>query len=114
MKKALHSQITSTTDRLTFTVFPKLPLEIQMKIWDEAASEPQVVELVKTKKNRTDVIDLQLPAVEACACVSGTPPLLHTCHNSRTAALKKYQLYFLKELLHPIYFNSEYDTISLK
>jgi hypothetical protein len=106
-----YSMAVTPTFTFTFTLFPKLPAELQFKIWGDTLLGPKVVTIsLKHGYNRRS-----RPATQ-CQ-VSKTPThllsILHTCHASRTVALKRYRLTFEKQLRHPICFDFNNDLLHL-
>lgn len=71
-----------------FTFFPKLPLEMQFMIWNEAANIPRYVDIWHRPIFHRDS---EIPCL-ANALISFTkvPTVLHVCQNSRKEALKHY------------------------
>lgn len=67
-----------------FTLFPKLPTEMQLLVWKQAIAdiEPRIVEV-------TFEVDFDINT-EIAHSPSTTPSLLHTCKNARGEAKKKY------------------------
>jgi hypothetical protein len=67
----------------SFTLFPLLPPEIRLKIWETIGSEPNIVELSRTPT--------AAPIPESRWFSHSKPPILFTiCSESREAALKTY------------------------
>ena len=70
----------TTTNQGTFTLFPKLPEELRLYIWN-VVKEPRVVEVrfqLDGRKNKHKYFAEQ-------------PVLLHVCRESRIEALKRYE-----------------------
>ncbi|CZR55528.1 uncharacterized protein PAC_05416 [Phialocephala subalpina] len=70
----------------TFTLFLKLPAEIQLNVWKFAAKpEPRDIQVTLSKETINAVDKGYLKAI--------TPPpaILHTCHDARVAGLKTYK-----------------------
>jgi len=90
------TQTVSTKTLETFTIFPTLPLELQLEIWKNSLPERRVVEFRATRYREEDAhIRYNLPVI------------LHVCQNSRQMALKRYKL--VEGLFEPIYFDFEED-----
>lgn len=74
----------------TFHVFPDLPLELRLKVW-QYLLQPRIIIIAcfdaadEPTKRAQLALRRRLPA---------TPPLLHVCHESRALALKRYELAF--------------------
>ncbi|KAF8860147.1 hypothetical protein BDZ45DRAFT_741754 [Acephala macrosclerotiorum] len=68
-----------------FTLFPKLPIELRLKIWDEAMPGPRVIELL-VHHGRNGMGD---PGIAYTDCK--TPSILHASRESRNHVLKKYK-----------------------
>lgn len=84
----------------SFTLFPKLPTELRLRILRFAAQAPRMVQISresgcwKAQDKRTKPV----------------PSLLHVSRESRKEILKVYELYFCP---YNIYFNFEYDIFGL-
>lgn len=61
----------------TFTLFPKLPAELRLKIWDEAMPEARIIEVLWSE-HRGFYTD------------ANTPAILHVCSESRSRARRVY------------------------
>ncbi|KAH6712789.1 hypothetical protein BKA61DRAFT_656885 [Leptodontidium sp. MPI-SDFR-AT-0119] len=77
----------------TFTCFPRLPLEIRLKIWRAIAKLPRVVMLSEVRydnmgterwETRTSVVLQKIK--------TGQPAVIQICHESRSECLTFYQL----------------------
>jgi hypothetical protein len=82
-----------------FTLFPELPKELRLKIW-EFAQEPRIVEVCQTQ--------------DSAAFYSPTAPptLLHISRESRHIALQNYALSFPNgDHLATIYYNPSIDIL---
>ncbi|KAK8137154.1 hypothetical protein PG984_005094 [Apiospora sp. TS-2023a] len=72
-----------------FTLFPKLPPELQLMIWEHAASEPHILELNVAKRRYFPYDDgIVLEEVETKCMDDQQSPLLTACHDSRWAFLR--------------------------
>ncbi|KAI9048227.1 hypothetical protein LZ554_008022 [Drepanopeziza brunnea f. sp. 'monogermtubi'] len=88
----------------TFTLFPKLPVELRLKIYSEhlTTSTSRIVKICWNARKRA-FVSRRPP-----------PPLLHTCSESRHQALKMYQLHFASSPeFARVYFSFERDTLAL-
>jgi hypothetical protein len=71
-----------------FTLFPKLPIELRFKIWEESIPESRVVEV--------HVSEFKFKSKASCTFASTTPVpiILHVNHESRQLGFKRYTLHF--------------------
>jgi len=95
--------------RSQFTIFPTLPAELRLKIWEFALPGPRVVEI-----KAPDCIFLEGDPIASLdftsACAVPTP--LHVNSEAREVALQHYQLSFATGTFPPrIYFCFERDTL---
>jgi len=90
-----------------FSLFPKLPVELQTQIWLYILPGPRVIEIYK---KWTTVIKglVQQPYGSSLA---DHIPLLRTSRHSREIALKFYKLGFSSQLARPVYFDATKDII---
>lgn len=96
----------------TFTCFPKLPLELRLKIWALTIRrriltiKPCLEELESRFQTRPYLIK---------ARVARQPALLHVNFESRQVALQHYKLAFKSVLSNgPVFFNYQLDGLYLK
>jgi 2EXR family len=85
----------------TFTLFPKLAVELRLRIWELALPGPRLVEM------RSD-------ACPRDNSHRSTPSILHVCSESRAEALKWYTalpLGLASDPLRAVYVNFEIDTL---
>lgn len=98
-----------------FTLFPKLPSELQLMIWDHAAAGRGERHIIITsadeKLESLDTHGDHHVLHKAQAVAVNLPPLLHTCFQSRALALKHYTLSFETSLKHPVYFDYDKDKL---
>jgi hypothetical protein len=74
---ALNSTISAEDSRPEFEVFPKLPTELRLKIFELAASEPRIIEISYDK-------------VRGCTVQKQpSPPLLRTNRESHGEVLRQ-------------------------
>ena len=90
----------------SFPRFPELPTEIRLQVWRDTFPgdvDPTKHHRIVIKFRGDDII------------TTATPPLVfHINHESRSEALRYYQLLFDNiEGVHPMYYNPELDTIAL-
>jgi hypothetical protein len=104
-----------------FTLFPKLPPELRMKIWKEACSEPRIVEIdiftypVEIRTTGTTAIDYDYRTR------TPAPAVLHVYSEARQMGLKHYNRTFRRASFFEakdveeqiIYVNFEEDTVYL-
>jgi hypothetical protein len=101
-------QSVSTTK---FTLFPKLPSELRLRIW-ELALQPRVIKVVR---GRCDVKNQIIDINAACQPIAAAPPaLLHTNHESRFFAQRTYTLAFKNPFREAIYFDFQMDTLCIE
>ena len=87
-----------------FTLFPKLPQEMQLEIWKRARPAARVVEInVKVDENNKKTI----------FAISDFPVLLHVCQVSRELSLKSCTPCFASILQKPVYFDHKRDELLL-
>ena len=94
--------------RDTFTLFPKLPPELRIKIWSFAL-EPRVVEIDEHTSTRA----MGKWTYDYGRC--GKPPsLLQVNAEARSIAMSSHRLSFFNVVGGPTYFNFEKDTLHLR
>lgn len=99
------------TTEPTFTLFPTLPPELRLKIWKYALPGPRVVRLsLMEHSNSSHRRGHEKYAIHATSTI---PSIIQTNVEGREAALKVYELAFPTQLLHPVYFDFNQDTIHL-
>ncbi|KAK1758995.1 hypothetical protein QBC47DRAFT_370853 [Echria macrotheca] len=82
-----------------FHLFPRLPSEIQLMIWECASAVERIVPILPGLGHLSPITHQTLRV----------PPILHACANSRQVGLKYYNLSF-----HPrLYINRDYDHLML-
>jgi hypothetical protein len=87
-----------------FTLFPKLPQEMQLEIWKRARPAARVVEInVKVDENNNETL----------IATSDFPVLLHVYQISRELSLKSYTPCFASILQKPVYFDHKRDELLL-
>ena len=117
MKETIPEDGNPIQEKDTFKLFPKLPIELRLKIWKTAAEEPRVVN-VELKNGHEEFSDWEFGSGGSkddknhLVCSTFTPALLHTCHESRVEGLKQYDLLGGRnESDDAIFLNFERDTI---
>ncbi|KUJ24037.1 uncharacterized protein LY89DRAFT_9775 [Mollisia scopiformis] len=89
--------------------FTKLPIELRLYIWNLS-----ILQFVHSSMINTIVPLTWDPRRRAFHTDRKPPPLLHTCQESRTEALKTYQLRFASSPeLARVYFSYEHDILML-
>jgi hypothetical protein len=94
-----------------FTLFPKLPTEIQLKIWKLAMPGPRLIKIGHRPQFATrpsGSVDMFYQKSQKIPT-----PLLHTCRETRAMVLKTIKPRFRLSSRHPIYFDFEKDTLFL-
>jgi hypothetical protein len=81
------------TSLTTFTLFPHLPFELRLKIWDLALSEPRTVTIVCHR----EMLDRERRFAKSFTSSMPPPPLLYVNRESRFEALSRYQPFFKTE-----------------
>ncbi|KAK3387148.1 hypothetical protein B0H63DRAFT_150901 [Podospora didyma] len=84
------------SDTTSFTCFGALPPELRLKIW-ECLIQPRIV-LAACFDSRFK--DRKRAQLESRPCRPSVPVLLQVCHESRTLALRHYELSFSWKLPH--------------
>jgi len=99
----------------TFTCFPKLPMELQLQIWESADQDPMAVKIIEANHRvvkRCDGEDFEREVVRLQAkAIYTIPPMLHACRTARAVALPGYELCFEEYLGHPVYFRYGLDEL---
>lgn len=92
----------------TFHLFPLLPSELRIKVWNLALSVPRVV----TVSCEKEILNRTRRFVKSFASKTAVPALLHTCRESRLEGFLTYAPVF-KTDTSPIYtyISFEHDTI---
>lgn len=98
-----------------FTLFQKLPTELQLKIWGHAiinisarALTIEAADVYYHDSSQAILVKFQ------AACTTSTPSVLQACSVSRREALKIYHLSFADRLKRPIYFDANRDALLFK
>lgn len=87
---------------LSFTPFPRLPQELQIKIWACSLEPPQVIPRI-VQVNYS-------PHMASFTYAFPIPPALEVCHLSREAAQKVY-IALVPRSTYPVYFNPTIDFL---
>jgi hypothetical protein len=97
----------------TLHKFPKLPKEIQVKIWKLLIPGPRIIqlkrEIITTTVGEEDE-DSEI-VYERCVSLAPHPVLLHVCHDSRYMAKKIYKVCLEEELKWPVYMDPNNDVL---
>ena len=100
----LDRQVTPTTPD-KFTLFPKLPAELRLRIWKEAYPEPRWIEVCAEEWWAS-------PPTLSARCATARSPLFAVCHESRVEILKTHQFLRGNEKdCFPIAFDGEKDVL---
>jgi hypothetical protein len=99
-----------------FHLFPKLSVEIQLKIWKQAAFIPRVVTVSCSDPPYLNGYQWAVRHLQMVfASPTAVPPMLSACFMARQVGLKYYQLTFgTREREAHIYLNLEVDTVYMK
>ncbi|KAK0719099.1 hypothetical protein B0H67DRAFT_147624 [Lasiosphaeris hirsuta] len=82
-----------------FTLFPCLPIEIRLIVWEQVCTEERIIPLLP---GLAHLFPITHPTL-------AVPPVLHACSQSRRIALSHYNLSF-----HPqVYTNPDHDRLML-
>ena len=105
---AIAQPVPSTT---IFTLFPKLPLELRLQIWEFALPQPRVIEAYPHRDDNGQLLD----NYASCRAIVVAPPaILHTNRESRILAQRTYTLAFNGPFREPIYFDFQRDTLLIQ
>lgn len=105
----------------SFTLFPNLPAEIRLEIWEKACPNGRVIEVTKSYweeigDDSESEGDFQMPG-GVSVCPVAMPTILHVSHESREAALRMFSRGIVTSK-HPdngnLWWNPEIDTIFMK
>jgi hypothetical protein len=92
----------SDANKPKFTLFPKLPVKLRLKIWKESY-EPRIIELRTRRSTRYDFVSPKFPAA------------LHANKEARLEAMKDYKMSFKhRQCRRPILFNFSLDTLHIR
>jgi hypothetical protein len=117
ISNASYSGIPTSTS--SFTLFPKLPVELRLRIWRHAISVPQIIEYGKVIVSKR----LLLPngkkgptKREWCFRTLNPSPLLRACRESRVEALPLYRIRHFNNgcIIIRRIFRADYDIIHLQ
>jgi hypothetical protein len=110
-QRALETPLVIAT---TFHGFPKLPKELQLKIWNFLIPRPRIIELkaVTITSYLDEDSDSEI-TYDRCIAMTPHPVLLHICQDSRFLAQKIYKLSFENELKWPVYMDPTCDVLLL-
>ncbi|KAK2728776.1 hypothetical protein CKAH01_02826 [Colletotrichum kahawae] len=82
-----------------FHLFPYLPAELRLKIWNFNLPPPRIVPIQCGAKSLSFAPDVhqaaqRRPSTSGCISYASIPVNLHVCHESRVEAMKSYRLSF--------------------
>ncbi|KAI8200409.1 hypothetical protein KHU50_006891 [Colletotrichum sp. SAR 10_65] len=82
-----------------FHLFPCLPAELRLKIWNFNLPPPRIVPIRCGAKSLSFAADVhpaaqRRPSTSGCISYASIPVNLHVCHESRVEAMKSYRLSF--------------------
>lgn len=85
-----------------FTLFPKLPMEVQFRIWEMSLEENRIVKVRFSDRPRSSKHDF----------ISTVPTILQICQGSRKEGLRHYSLDLAtRHSLNKAYFNFDKDIL---
>ena len=97
----------STSPVKAFALFPKLPLEIRLMIYDLVIETPRVIEVSRSvwvdKRDNVKSIDIWVHAM--------IPSLVQVSKETRTVSRQKLEQPFLQSLGSPAYVNFKFDLL---
>ena len=96
----------------SFTLFPRLPTELRLKIWHLAMPGPRTITL-QYKFRRRARLESALPYTASWTSKDLNPAALQVCHESRYEALEIYEQAFGTHACsgRKVYFDFEQDTL---
>jgi hypothetical protein len=103
------------TTSSTFTLFPKLPVELRLQIWELALLGSRII-AIKSKFEDGSPTNPEALGMQPEYRVSSSPQpaLLHTTSESRPVPLKHYEETLRDTLMNgPVYFDFKIDTLYL-
>ncbi|PBP23736.1 hypothetical protein BUE80_DR005389 [Diplocarpon rosae] len=98
------------------TCFPRLPIELQLQIWECVVIEPSII-TVHSSRDLLGDEELQRPYKADFTCRYRIPAIFHACRNSRQIALKSHPLLFGGNSISgavfgsPMPFNTDKDVL---
>jgi hypothetical protein len=104
--------MTESQDR-GFTIFTKLPYELQNAVWTIAALEPRIVE-VHSYTRRTRSAKGRKKTESRFLSGTPAPAILHTCSRSRNSGLKLYERLCFGDYFSGCYINWMCDFIKFE
>jgi hypothetical protein len=91
-----------------FTLFPKLPIELRLRIWKESY-EPRIIELRTVRFWRSH------PSKRYDFVIPKFPAILHANKEAQLESLKDYKMSFKhRQCRRPILFNFSIDTLHIR
>lgn len=97
------------TEGSSFTLFPKLPVELRLMVWELALPGPRVITI---QARRVSSAARGLPHLTADYSI---PAIFHTSQESREAVLRKYEFAFPRNhLINSFYFDFSRDVLFLR
>jgi 2EXR family len=112
-RKIITGPGTEVPDEPTFTLFPKLPIDLRIKIWRNASSVTRNVDLWIETYSLDDFND-SLDDIYYWCSSCAVPAVLHANQESRTEGLKHYTLDFgTKQIVRRREFGLTRTTMSI-
>ena len=97
-----------------FTVFPRLPKDLQLMIWEAVEIEARDFSIEQKSITHQHRNGNLCTTKTFLACLPSIPALLHTCADSRMCFLKLYEIIVLPHTKdHLIFFHIEKDILHL-
>jgi hypothetical protein len=88
-----------------FTLFPKFPKELRLKIWKHSLPGPRIIQIDYNYNDGPGLIDHD----HHVKCRAKCPAMLHVNSEAREVAQKIYKPLFAQDLGHPVFFDLEND-----
>lgn len=102
----------------TFTVFPNLPIELRLKIWEQAANKPRIIPIVtadqRLKNDYRFLVSTGAfsPLPKFSWIADCKPPITFSiCRESRYETIGRYEKCFAHQLSRPIFFAPKTDVL---
>ncbi|KAL2072983.1 hypothetical protein VTL71DRAFT_10307 [Oculimacula yallundae] len=107
-----HWQFTGNSESYhsTFTLFGQLPIELRLSIWNFSRPDSWTLHLCHRRSGRTFITT----EVHSDSRREAVPEILHVNQESRTLALKLYEVVHAGWVGKPVYFDSARDAFNVE